>query len=151
LEEFQLSVDKVEPAAMTQALTEFNIKDKEELLAQIGLGERLAPLVARRLLPGGHDDAGKITPLTVAGTEGLLVTYARCCRPIPDDPIIAYLSAGRGIVIHRETWAMSRTTTSIRRSGSPLPGRRTSTASSAPRCASRRPTRSACWPASRRP
>jgi (p)ppGpp synthase/HD superfamily hydrolase len=38
----------------------------------------------------------------VAGTEGLLVTYARCCRPIPDDPIIAFLSAGRGIVIHRE-------------------------------------------------
>ena len=103
LEEFQLSVDKLEPAAMGQALQEFNIKDKDELLAQIGLGERLAPLVARRLLPGGHDDKGKITPLTVAGTEGLLVTYARCCRPIPDDPIIAFLSAGRGIVIHRET------------------------------------------------
>ena len=103
LEEFQLSVDKVEPAALSQALQEFNIKDKDELLAQIGLGERLAPLVARRLLPGGHDDKGKITPLTVAGTEGLLVTYARCCRPIPDDPIIAFLSSGRGIVIHRET------------------------------------------------
>ena len=103
LEDFQLGVEKVEPAAMSQALLEFNIKDKDELLAQIGLGERLAPLVARRLLPSGHDDKGKITPLTVAGTEGLLVTYARCCRPIPDDPIIAYLSAGRGIVIHRET------------------------------------------------
>jgi GTP diphosphokinase / guanosine-3',5'-bis(diphosphate) 3'-diphosphatase len=103
LAEFQLEVDKIEPAVMNQALQEFNIKDKDELLAQIGLGERLAPLVARRLLPGGHDEQGKITPLTVAGTEGLLITYARCCRPIPDDPIIAYLSAGRGIVIHRET------------------------------------------------
>jgi GTP diphosphokinase / guanosine-3',5'-bis(diphosphate) 3'-diphosphatase len=102
LEEFQLSIDRIEPAAMTQALQEFHTKDREELLAQIGLGERLAPLVARRLLPGGHDDKGAITPLTVAGTEGLLVTYARCCRPIPDDPIIAYLSAGRGIVIHRD-------------------------------------------------
>jgi guanosine-3',5'-bis(diphosphate) 3'-pyrophosphohydrolase len=102
LEEFQLSIDRIEPAAMTQALQEFHIKDRSELLAQIGLGERLAPLVARRLLPGGHDEKGAITPLTVAGTEGLLVTYARCCRPIPDDPIIAYLSAGRGIVIHRD-------------------------------------------------
>ncbi|MFO7324926.1 MAG: bifunctional (p)ppGpp synthetase/guanosine-3',5'-bis(diphosphate) 3'-pyrophosphohydrolase [Pseudomonadota bacterium] len=102
LQEFELSVEKVDPAVMAQALQEFNIKDRDELLAQIGLGERLAPLVARRLLPGGHDEAGKITPLTVAGTEGLLVTYARCCRPIPDDPIIAFLSAGRGIVIHRE-------------------------------------------------
>jgi GTP diphosphokinase / guanosine-3',5'-bis(diphosphate) 3'-diphosphatase len=103
LGEFQLDVERIEPAVMNQALQEFNIKDKDELLAQLGLGERLAPLVARRLLPGGHDEQGKITPLTVAGTEGLLVTYARCCRPIPDDPIIAYLSAGRGIVIHRET------------------------------------------------
>ena len=41
---------------MNQALQEFDIKDRDELLAQIGLGERLAPLVARRLLPGGHDD-----------------------------------------------------------------------------------------------
>jgi (p)ppGpp synthase/HD superfamily hydrolase len=103
LEEFQLNVDRVTPAAMTQALLELNIKERDELLAQIGLGERLAPLVARRLLPGGHDDTGAITPLTIAGTEGLLVTYARCCRPIPDDPIIAFLSAGRGIVIHRDT------------------------------------------------
>src|SRR5690606_18370211 len=102
LQDFHLGVDDVEPAVMAQALQEFHIKDREELLAQIGLGERLAPLVARRLLPSGHDEAGKITPLTVAGTEGLLVTYARCCRPIPDDPIIAFLSAGRGIVSHRE-------------------------------------------------
>jgi len=103
LEEFQLSVDKIETAVMAQALQEFHARDRDELLAQIGLGERLAPLVARRLLPGGHDEKGGITPLTVAGTEGLLVTYARCCRPIPDDPIIAYLSAGRGIIIHRDT------------------------------------------------
>ena len=103
LEEFQLSVDRVTPEAMNLALLELNIKERDELLAQIGLGERLAPLVARRLLPGGHDDKGAITPLMVAGTEGLLVTYSRCCRPIPDDPIIAFLSAGRGIVIHRDT------------------------------------------------
>jgi len=103
LEDFQLSVEKIDAAVMNQALQEFHCKDRDDLLAQIGLGERLAPLVARRLLPSGHDEAGKITPLTVAGTEGLLVTYARCCRPIPDDPIIAFLSAGRGIIIHRDT------------------------------------------------
>jgi RelA/SpoT family (p)ppGpp synthetase len=103
LAEFGLEVDAIEEAVVNQALQEFHIKDQDELLAQIGLGERLAPLVARRLLPGGHDEQGKITPLTVSGTEGLLVTYARCCRPIPDDPIIAFLSTGRGIVIHRET------------------------------------------------
>jgi GTP diphosphokinase / guanosine-3',5'-bis(diphosphate) 3'-diphosphatase len=38
----------------------------------------------------------------IAGTEGLLVTCARCCFPIPNDPIMAYLSAGRGVMIHRQ-------------------------------------------------
>ena len=68
--------------------------------------ERLAPLVARRLLPSAAEtsESGvQPPPLTVAGTEGLLVSYARCCFPVPDDPIMAYLSSGRGIVIHRET------------------------------------------------
>ena len=72
----------------------------------IGLGERLAPLVARRLLPVGpalDGSAGVPAPLAIAGAEGLLVTSARCCFPIPDDPIFAFLSSGRGIVIHRET------------------------------------------------
>ena len=41
-------------------------------------------------------------PLPIAGTEGLVVSYARCCFPIPNDPILANLSSGRGVVIHRE-------------------------------------------------
>ncbi len=80
------------------------MKDLDELYEKIGLGERLAPLVARRLLPNAahaHGGAG-LAPLAIAGTEGLLVTYARCCFPIPHDPIFAFLSAGRGVVIHRE-------------------------------------------------
>ncbi|MGH8268003.1 MAG: ACT domain-containing protein, partial [Steroidobacteraceae bacterium] len=80
------------------------LKDLDELYEKIGLGERLAPLAARRLLPGAPAADGKATPapLAIAGTEGLLVTYARCCFPIPYDPIFAFLSAGRGVVIHRE-------------------------------------------------
>src|SRR5580693_2306369 len=87
LGEFRVSLDDVTPEAQTAAL-----------------GERLAPLVARRLLPGTHTEAGSgaLAPLSIAGTEGLLVTYARCCFPIPGDPIFAFLSAGRGVVIHRE-------------------------------------------------
>src|ERR1700755_545897 len=46
--------------------------------------------------------SGAPAPLAIAGTEGLLVAYARCCFPIPDDPIFAFLSAGRGVVVHRE-------------------------------------------------
>ena len=86
---------------------------------KIGLGERLAPLVARRLLPGDQSQSsdGQAAPLAIAGTEGLLVTYARCCYPIPGDPIIAFLTAGRGIVIHRETCGNVEDTASSRRTG----------------------------------
>jgi GTP pyrophosphokinase len=104
LAEFKGSLDQVVPATMQAALGELGMKDKDELFEKIGLGERLAPLIARRLLPPTPEEAegGLPPPLAVAGTEGLLVTYARCCFPIPNDPIIAFLSAGRGIVVHRE-------------------------------------------------
>jgi len=45
---------------------------------------------------------GKATPLVIRGTEGLVVTFARCCHPIPGDSIIGVLTAGRGIVVHRD-------------------------------------------------
>ena len=104
LGEFRVSLDDVTPEAQQAALGELGMKDLDELYERLGLGERLAPLVARRLLPSGQieDATGALAPLAIAGTEGLLVTYARCCFPIPYDPIFAFLSAGRGVVIHRE-------------------------------------------------
>lgn len=41
--------------------------------------------------------------LVIAGTEGMVVSYAQCCHPIPGDDVMGYMSAGRGIVIHRNT------------------------------------------------
>jgi RelA/SpoT family (p)ppGpp synthetase len=104
LGEFRVSLDDVTPEAQAAVLGELGMKDLDELYENIGLGERLAPLVARRLLPAAQAEDGSTTlaPLSIAGTEGLLVTYARCCFPIPGDPIFAFLSAGRGVVIHRE-------------------------------------------------
>jgi len=104
LREFGVQAEEVDPTAQQTALGELGMKDMDELYEKLGLGERLAPLVARRLLPGEHTAGGKATPapLAIAGTEGLLVTYARCCFPIPYDPIFAFLSTGRGVVIHRE-------------------------------------------------
>jgi RelA/SpoT family (p)ppGpp synthetase len=105
LAEFALDLEKVDPAALAVTLAEFGLKERDELLEKVGLGERLAPLTARLLLPSGTDASHAHTPLAVAGTEGLLVTYARCCHPIPNDPIIAFMSTGRGIVIHRDACA----------------------------------------------
>jgi (p)ppGpp synthase/HD superfamily hydrolase len=64
----------------------------------------VAPFIARRLLPPDTDTTPDTPPgpLAIAGTEGLVVTYARCCFPIPNDPILANLSSGRGVVIHRD-------------------------------------------------
>jgi RelA/SpoT family (p)ppGpp synthetase len=106
LEEFSLSLKKIPAAQLDSVVKEFNLRDADELYEKIGLGERLAPLVARRLQPAnGEGDQTHVHsggPLMIAGTEGLLVTYARCCFPIPNDPIMAYLSAGRGVMIHRQ-------------------------------------------------
>jgi RelA/SpoT family (p)ppGpp synthetase len=103
LEEMSLNLKKIPAAEIAAVVKDINLKDADELYEKIGLGERLAPLVARRLQPAregeqSHDSG----PLMIAGTEGLLVTYARCCFPIPNDPIMAYLSAGRGVMIHRQ-------------------------------------------------
>jgi (p)ppGpp synthase/HD superfamily hydrolase len=105
LTEFHLELEDVPLAQMQAAISESGMRDIDELFEHIGLGERLAALVARRLLPTGEGEPGTQDtsgPMAIAGTEGLLVTYARCCFPIPYDPVIAYLSSGRGIVVHRD-------------------------------------------------
>jgi guanosine-3',5'-bis(diphosphate) 3'-pyrophosphohydrolase len=76
-----------------------------ELYEQLGVGERLAPLVAQMLVQ--EDDREQAdgnptgTSIAIAGTEGMIVSYARCCHPLPGDAIMGYMSSGRGIVIHR--------------------------------------------------
>jgi (p)ppGpp synthase/HD superfamily hydrolase len=105
LEEFSLHLKKIPPADIDAVVKELNLRDAEDLYEKIGLGERLAPLVARRLQPLNEEMDKKLHaggPLMIAGTEGLVVTYARCCFPIPNDPIMAYLSTGRGVMIHRQ-------------------------------------------------
>ena len=104
LEEFSLSLRKLPGGAVESVVKEFGLRSPEELYEKIGLGERIAPFVARRLLPADSGGAAEGGPgaLAIAGTEGLVVTYARCCFPIPNDPVLANLSSGRGVVIHRE-------------------------------------------------
>ena len=86
-------------------LRTLRLKNWDDLLGDIGFGNRLAPVVARQLIPelSSAEAAKDIKPaLAIRGTEGIVVNYARCCRPIPGDPILGFLSAGRGIVVHTE-------------------------------------------------
>lgn len=106
LQDLSLVLKKIPEERLQAVAAELNLKTPDELFEKIGLGERLAALVARRLLPtDGTQPPAPTTqaePLSIAGTEGMVVSYARCCFPIPNDPIMAYLSSGRGVVIHRE-------------------------------------------------
>ncbi|MHB1240930.1 MAG: RelA/SpoT family protein, partial [Gammaproteobacteria bacterium] len=103
---FQMSVDDLPEAALQALLAEFNLKTLDDLLADIGLGNRISSLVARRLTPG--DAVGSVPeahphPLAIKGSEGMVITFPKCCHPIPGDSILGFLSAGRGIVVHTGT------------------------------------------------
>jgi GTP diphosphokinase / guanosine-3',5'-bis(diphosphate) 3'-diphosphatase len=79
----------------------------EALLTDIGLGNRMPTLVARRLMgDGGSDGCGDAPSQTgsfsIKGTEGMVVNYGRCCRPIPGDAIVGLFNPGKGIVVHRQ-------------------------------------------------
>ncbi|MBK6657725.1 MAG: bifunctional (p)ppGpp synthetase/guanosine-3',5'-bis(diphosphate) 3'-pyrophosphohydrolase [Proteobacteria bacterium] len=111
LENFASSIDALDPARVRAALASFNLKSMEELLANIGLGVRPAPLVARALVSTVAEDklerparrgapGDSPGPLLIHGTEGMVVSIPKCCYPIPGDPIMGFITAGRGIVIH---------------------------------------------------
>ena len=75
----------------------------KELLRDIGLGKHLSAVVAKRLAipgesvsrPSGGDDA-----IAILGTEGMAVQFAKCCHPIPGDPIFGFIKKNQGLVIH---------------------------------------------------
>ncbi|HWQ93987.1 MAG TPA: bifunctional GTP diphosphokinase/guanosine-3',5'-bis pyrophosphate 3'-pyrophosphohydrolase [Gammaproteobacteria bacterium] len=111
LDIYELSLDKLTPARIKEVLKQYKLKTLDDLLEEIGLGNRMAQLVARSLspeveLPGKADKKARrpsARPLVIKGTEGMVVTFAKCCWPIPGDPILGFVSAGRGIVIHTKS------------------------------------------------
>ncbi len=102
--EFNKKIRNASIREMKVLLGELNLPDQKSLYEEIGLGKHLAPLIARRLVGQADGTAKKDpAPLAIEGTEGVVVSYARCCYPVPGDSIIGFLSSGKGIVIHRDT------------------------------------------------
>ena len=125
-----LEIRDIPQELLDALLKQLKLETLDELLADISLGKRVAALVARQLadiiehreaaitgpkkrrkksmlsrytpswLKGGQAGHTTAHPLAIRGTEGSVVTYAKCCRPIPGDSILGFVSAGRGIVIH---------------------------------------------------
>ena len=97
--------------AWERFLKEFSSKSREDIHTDIGLGKRLAAVVARRLADlqdeqnASSGDAAPSkprtpTPILIQGGEGMAVQMARCCRPIPGDPIVGLLRKGQGLEVH---------------------------------------------------
>lgn len=95
--------DDIPHERIQKILSDLKLESMIRLYEEVGLGNFVAPLVAKRLSAEvGMQESHKSLPFAIQGTEGMVVTYAKCCRPIPGDPIVGFLSAGRGIVVHRE-------------------------------------------------
>ena len=99
------SLEEIEPQRIQDILDLSQFESDDELYEDIGLGGRLAMLVARQILSKDSDDNDehKSEPLVIKGTEGMVVSFAKCCHPIPGDPIVGFVSTGRGIVVHTES------------------------------------------------
>ena len=108
LSSYNLTIESLAPGRLAALLEETGLESLEDLLADIGLANRMAPLVARRLVPQKEErpvdlrDGEHRRPLAIKGTEGMVVNYAKCCHPIPGDPVVGFITSGRGIVIHNE-------------------------------------------------
>ncbi len=104
-----MHLDTVNKENLKAVLAEYGFTQISELLEDVGLGNRPPSLVVRQLVPerisdGGSEETKEMqsqSALAICGTEGMVVSYGRCCYPIPGDNIVAKLSKGRGIVVHR--------------------------------------------------
>jgi RelA/SpoT family (p)ppGpp synthetase len=126
LKGYQLSINDIPAVATSALLAEVGCETMERLFVEVGLGNQLAPFIAKRLgegvsldhtapgaksirnvwnryMPSWLGGSAERQALSIKGTEGMVMSYAKCCYPIPGDPIIGFVSAGRGIVIHRES------------------------------------------------
>lgn len=101
---FETSLESIPQERIKAVLNEYQMEVIEDLLEDIGLGNRMAYVIARRLLSSDGAQAPSAEgPLAIRGTEGLVLNYAKCCTPIPGDPIVGHLSAGKGMVVHLDT------------------------------------------------
>lgn len=108
LSSIDAQLEQFDPETIDDTLKGLGVVSLDELCEQLGMGQRLAVLVARHFAPetaeGDAPQSPRTTvPLEIKGSEGSAVSYAKCCMPIPGDAIIGFMSAGKGLVIHRHT------------------------------------------------
>lgn len=112
LRKFNMAYDGLTEEIRTHLIEALNLENWQQLLEELGSGNRMSPLVAKQvhdIVLGSDDeilsseelnDEGQ---LPISGTEGMVIHFANCCHPIPGDEIVGFISTEKGLVIHRET------------------------------------------------
>lgn len=110
-----LDIDtELPPVLLERLMNESRAKSMDELYLDIGIGKRMAALVARHIMSlhesgnaqsrkvKSHSAADKLEPVVIYGNEGAAVQLAPCCQPIPGDRIIGQLKRDQGLIVHTE-------------------------------------------------
>ena len=103
---YQLDLNDIELYHLEHLVKEFGAIDFDIILEEIGLGSRSAQSIARRIAIfalGEEEGVSSVSSegvFSISGKEGGVVSYGKCCSPIPGDDIVGYSSAGRGLVVH---------------------------------------------------
>ncbi len=108
LQSMHIHLENIEEARVLAFLKVMSMQSMNELLEDIGLGNKMPFLIAKQLTQDDisanikldNTDKSQQSPLIIKGTEGMVIKLAKCCRPIPGDLIIGYFNPGKGIVVH---------------------------------------------------
>ncbi|WP_299734536.1 bifunctional GTP diphosphokinase/guanosine-3',5'-bis pyrophosphate 3'-pyrophosphohydrolase [uncultured Endozoicomonas sp.] len=108
---FDSNLEKIGEESIKNQLVNSKLNDLDELLEDVGLGNRMAYIVAKILVEPGSlpesksqlDISKREAPLSIRGSEGMVISFGKCCYPIPGDPVVGHVSSGRGIVIHTDS------------------------------------------------
>jgi len=102
------SYKELKKSQIKRLLKETGASTFEFVLQQIGLGNRvpfavanLMVLPSKRIVSDDHKNPN--LPVIIDSSQGLVLQYARCCHPIPGDPILGHMTPGKGLVIHLES------------------------------------------------
>ena len=102
------SINKLDFRRLRKVFNEMGVRRLNELLGAIGNGDLMAYVAAQKLLAADNPEYEAVTvegggPVAIRGGEGLIINYARCCGPVPGDPIMGHMTPGKGLVVHIES------------------------------------------------
>ncbi len=105
LKSYGLHIDQIKDVTLQIVISHSYLESANHLFEEVGLGHRPAVLVAKQIARALGETLKKemldqVTPLMIKGTEGLVITYAKCCRPLPGDAIAGLIKSGQGIEVH---------------------------------------------------